>query len=163
MFVELMPLLADRTVMITVARVDDQTLRVNVMATKSESENPALSAPLSCTGAPAELDAELGKLLANYVECHQQLGNTLAAVKAEMEAAAKAAQEEARKKAEERRKKAADKPAVNSAAPAPAPNPTPPAATASLFGDTLPAQEPAARAIITGGGGGEDGCSRLAL
>ena len=53
MFVELMPLLADRTVMITVARVDDQTLRVNVMATKSESDNPALSTPLSCTGAPA--------------------------------------------------------------------------------------------------------------
>ena len=60
MFVELMPLLADRTVMITVARVDNQTLRVHVIATESESDNPALSAPLSYTGAPAELDAELG-------------------------------------------------------------------------------------------------------
>ena len=30
-FVELMPLLAGRTVMITVARVDDRTLRVNVI------------------------------------------------------------------------------------------------------------------------------------
>ncbi len=83
MFVELMPLLADRTVMITVARVDDQVLRVNVMATKSESENPALSTPLSCTGAPAELDAELGKLLANYVECHQQLARLFPRLRSE--------------------------------------------------------------------------------
>ena len=33
MFVELMPLLAGRTVMITVAREDDKTLRVNVIPT----------------------------------------------------------------------------------------------------------------------------------
>ena len=31
MFVELMPLLADRTVPITVAKVDDKTLRVSVI------------------------------------------------------------------------------------------------------------------------------------
>jgi len=31
MFVELMPLLAGRTVLITVAKVDDKTLRVNVI------------------------------------------------------------------------------------------------------------------------------------
>jgi hypothetical protein len=50
---------------------------------------------------PEELDAELGKHLAGYVECHTQLGSTLAQAKAEMEAAAKAAQEEARRKAAE--------------------------------------------------------------
>jgi len=107
MFVELMPMLAGRTVMITVAREDDKTLGVNVLPTKSgERENPALATPLSCTGTPEELDAELGRELAGYVECHQALGSTLAAAKAEMEAAAKAAQEEARKKNEERKKKA---------------------------------------------------------
>jgi hypothetical protein len=31
MFVELMPLLAGRTLLITVARVDDETIRVNVI------------------------------------------------------------------------------------------------------------------------------------
>ena len=31
MFVELMPLLAGRTVLITVAKVDDKTIRVNVI------------------------------------------------------------------------------------------------------------------------------------
>ena len=47
MFVELMPLLAGRTVMITVARVDDRTWRVNVIPTKTnESENAALTTPL---------------------------------------------------------------------------------------------------------------------
>ena len=120
MFVELMPLLAGRTVMITVARVDDKTLRVNVIPTtiSGENENPALTTPLSYTGTPEELDGELAKHLTSYVECHQKLGSLLAQAKAEMDAAAKAAQEEARKKAEERRKKAADKPAEKTAAAA---------------------------------------------
>jgi PRTRC genetic system protein E len=141
MFVELMPLLAGRTVMITVAREDDKTLRVNVLPTKSgDSENPALATPLSYTGTPEELDAELGRELAGYVECHRALGSTLAAAKAEMEAAAKAAQEEARKKAEERKKKA-EKPTDKPADPVPSTVPTAPTppATASLFGDSQPA------------------------
>ena len=103
MFGELMPLLAGRTVMITVAWENDKMLRVNVIPKKvREDENPALTTPLSYTGTPEELDAELGKHLASYVECHAQLGSTLAQAKAEMETAAKAAQEEARKKAAER-------------------------------------------------------------
>ena len=114
MFVELMPLLAGRTVMITVAREDEKTVRVCVIPKKvKEDDNPALTTPLSYTGTPEELDAELGKHLASYVECHTQLGSTLAQAKAEMEAAAKAAQEEARKKNAERNKKSAEK-AANS-------------------------------------------------
>ena len=99
-FVEIMSLLSSRTVMITVAREDERNLRVDIIpTTKSGStENPALATPLSYTGTPNELDAELGKHLASYVECHLALGSTLASAKAEMDAAAKAAQEEARKK-----------------------------------------------------------------
>jgi len=140
MFVELMPLLAGRTVMITVAREDEKTLRVNVLPTKSgDGENPALTTPLSYTGTPEELDAELGRELAGYVECHRALGSTLAAAKAEMDAAAKAAQEEAKKKAEERKKKS-EKPTDRPGDPVPAIVPTSPApaATASLFGDSQP-------------------------
>ena len=72
MFVELMPLFVGRTVMITVSREDDKTLRVNVIPTtkSGENKNPALTTPLSYTGTPEELDAELGKQLASYVECH---------------------------------------------------------------------------------------------
>ena len=110
MFVELMPLLAGRTVLITVAKVDDKTLRVNVIpALAKADDNPALSTPLTYTGSPEELDAELGKHLAGYVQTHQQTASTLAEAKATMEAAAKAAQEEAKRKAEER-KKATQKP-----------------------------------------------------
>ena len=117
-FVELMPLLAGRTVMITVARVDDRTLRVNVIPTKTnESENAALTTPLSYTGTPEELDGELGKQVAGYAEAHQQLGSTLAQVKAEMDAAAKVAQGEAKRKAAERNKKASDSKAEKDNAP----------------------------------------------
>ena len=104
MFIELMPLLAGRTVLITVAKVDDKTLRVNVIPHAKADENPALTTPLTFTGSPEELDAELGKHLASYVQTHQQTASTLAEAKATMDAAAKAAQEEAKRKAEERKK-----------------------------------------------------------
>src|SRR5208283_2087062 len=74
-FVELMPMLAGRTVLITVARENDKTVRVCVIPKKvKEDDNPALTTPLSYTGTPEELDTELGKHLASYVECHTQLG-----------------------------------------------------------------------------------------
>jgi PRTRC genetic system protein E len=91
-FVELTPLLAGRTVLITVAKVDDKTLRVNVIPHGKADDNPALSTPLTYTGPPEELDAELGKHLAGYVQTHQQTASTLAEAKATMEAAAKASQ-----------------------------------------------------------------------
>ena len=148
MFVELMPLLAGRTVMITVARVDDRTLRVNVIPTKkNEDENAALTTPLSYTGIPEELDGELGKQVASYVEAHQQLGSTLAQVKTEMDAAAKAAQEEAKRKATERSKKAPDSKIEKLAAPAPEIASPPLAATMTLF----PVPETTAAAENSGG------------
>jgi PRTRC genetic system protein E len=140
MFVELMPLLAGRTVLITVAKVDDKTLRVNVIPHGKADDNPALSTPLTYTGSPEELDAELGKHLAGYVQIHQQTASTLAEAKATMEAAAKATQEEAKRKADER-KKATQKPSISgtvqptvsaSATPASAPSP-PSAGTLGLF------------------------------
>ena len=163
MFVELMPLLAGRTVMITVAREDAKTLRVNVIPTikSGTTENPALTTPPSYTGTPEELDADLGKQLASYVESHRAFGSTLASAQAEIDAAAKAAQEEARKKVEERRKKTAEKSTDNSAAPATVPTASRPPATASLFVDT-PTAESGAKVSSTGGGG-ENACSRLAL
>ena len=61
MFVELMPLLAGRTVLITVAKVDDKTMRVNVIPTLAKADdNPARSTPLKATRCPhcmAELQA----------------------------------------------------------------------------------------------------------
>ena len=93
MFVELMPLLKQRTLLITVARIDEK-LKVNVIPTKAkEGEDEALTTPLSYTGSPEELDRELGPHLASYVDSHLALGSTLAEAKAEMDAAAKLARQ----------------------------------------------------------------------
>ena len=141
MFVEIMPLLAGRTVLITVAKVDDKTLRVNVIPTQAKAdENPALATPLTYTGPPEELDAELGKHLADYVLTHQQTASTLAEAKATLEAAAKAAQEETKRKSEERKKEAPPAPDKGTPAttvePALAPS-LEPAGTLGLF-QTIP-------------------------
>ena len=152
MFVELMPLLAGRTVLITVAKVDDKTIRVNVIpALAKADENPALTTPLTYTGSPEELDAELGKHLAGYVQIHQQTTSTLAEAKATLEAAAKAAQDEAKRKAEERRKAAQKLPATaTTAESASSASPTPAealpssasAGTLGLFSTTTPEPAP---------------------
>ena len=122
MFVELMPLLAGRTVLITVAKVDDKTLRVNVIPHGKADDNPALSTPLTYTGPPEELDAELGKHLAGYVQTHQQTASTLAEAKATMETAAKAAQDEAKRKADERKKATVKSSTTTAVEPAPTPS-----------------------------------------
>lgn len=139
MFSELMPLLARRTVLITVARENDTTLRVNVLPKRTnDSENTALTTPLSFAGTPEELDRDFARELAGYVDAHQRLGSTLAEAKAVMEAAAKAAQEEAKRKAEERRKSkapsssSASTPSDQPAATVPADSAQP--STTGLFG-----------------------------
>ena len=140
MFSELMPLLAERTVLITVARDSGTTIRATVVPKRtSESENAALSTPLSFVGTPEELDCEFAKGLAAYVDTHRQLGSTLAQAKATMEAAAKTAQEEARRKADEKRKARPSVPAPTPAvttqsASSVSPDPAP-ATAASLFSE----------------------------
>ncbi len=62
MFTELMPLLAERTVLITVARESDTTIRANVVPKQvNEGENVALSTPLSFVGTPEELDRDFAR------------------------------------------------------------------------------------------------------
>jgi len=105
-----MPILADRTVVITVARLNDDAIRVNVIPQRTgETENAALATPFSITGTPAELDAELSVHLMGYIESHRQLRTSLAEAKSRMDAAAKAAQEEAKRKTAERKKKPEEK------------------------------------------------------
>lgn len=138
MFVELMSILADRTVMITVARLNDDAIRVNVIPQRTgETENAALATPFSITGTPAELDAELNIHLLGYVESHRQLRTSLAEAKSQMDAAAKAAQEEARRKTADRKKKPEEKgTGEEKATTEPAVEPSPDAkteATPSLF------------------------------
>ncbi len=69
--------------LITVSRESDTTLRVNVipMQTK-EGENAALSTPLSFVASAEELDRDVSRELASYLDTHRQLGSTLAPAKA---------------------------------------------------------------------------------
>ena len=99
MFKELGPLLRQRTVVMILTRLEDDTIRVNVIPRKlNEGENDALTTPLSVTGTADELDAELPSALVQFVGAHLELKNTLESAKEQMAAAAKAAKAEARSK-----------------------------------------------------------------
>ena len=146
MFVELVPLLKDRTVLITIASIDGK-LKVNVIPARAkEGEEQALTTPLSFTGSAAELDAELASHLTNYVHSHMELRNTLAEAKAEMDAAAKAA----------RQKVKTTQPAPKSDPPknneeSPHPTKSEPDITPSLFAGQSQTVEPAPEAKAEGG------------
>ena len=92
--------------MLTVARIDQNRIRVNVIPTrKREDENAALGAPLSFSGTPEEVDGEMARNLGVYVEENLRLQHTLEEAKAEMDAAAKTAREQASGKAGQTAKK----------------------------------------------------------
>jgi len=98
-FVQLMPLLADRTLMVIVSKTDDQHLTLSVVPKRmKESENAALTTPLCCTGTPEELDRDLPTHLREFVAGHVTLSNNLAQIQREREEAEKAAREELKKK-----------------------------------------------------------------
>jgi PRTRC genetic system protein E len=117
MFLELMPLLRKRRLLLTISLIEGDTIRATVAPQKAtETEDNAITTPLAITGSAEELDRELPGQLVSFVGAHLQLQSTLATAKAEMDAAAKAAREEARKKTA--------RPA-STTAPAVAPKPTP--------------------------------------
>jgi PRTRC genetic system protein E len=99
MFKELGPLLRQRTVVMILTRLEDGSIRVNVIPRKlNESENDALTTPLSVAGTAEELDAQLPSALVEFVGAHLELRNTLESAKEQMAAAGKAAKAEARSK-----------------------------------------------------------------
>ena len=101
MFQELMPLLAQRVLLLTLSRVSDEKISVNVIPKSLNSnqrdDDAALTTPLAVTGTPKELDEQLPPQLAEFVETHLGLSSTLKNAKEQMEAAAKAAKEAAKK------------------------------------------------------------------
>ena len=141
MFKELGPLLRQRTVVLILTRLEDDTIRVNVIPRKlNEGENDALTTPLSVAGTAEELDSELPSALVQFVGAHLELKNTLESAKEQMAAAAKAAKAEARSKAAAKPVPAQPEPAATQTkksadeAPKPAePRKQEPARNASLF------------------------------
>ena len=94
-----MPMLAERTLMLIVSKVDDQHLTLSVVPKRMrEGENTALATPLCCTGTPDELDRDLPAQLRDFVAGHVALSNNLAQIHREREEAEKAAREELKKK-----------------------------------------------------------------
>ena len=98
-FTQLMPMLADRTVMMIVSKADEQHLTVSVIPKRTkDSENAALATPFCCTGTPEELDRELPTQVREFVAGHVALSANLAEIQREREEAEKAAREELKKK-----------------------------------------------------------------
>jgi len=100
MFQELMPLLAQRTLIVTMSRVSDAEMRINVVPKPlkpDQQDNGALTTPLSVAGSPKELDEQLPRQLVEFVETHLGLSSTLKNAKEQMEAAAKTAREAVKK------------------------------------------------------------------
>jgi PRTRC genetic system protein E len=148
MFKELVPILRQRAVLMTVTFIDEDQIRVNVVPKKlKDSENNALTTPVTITGTAEELDAELASTLVNFVGAHLLLKNTLDSAKADMEAAAETAKAEARAKTKTPPKK--DAPQSSTAKPKDEPKPAEPPVprTASLF--DMPAAEPPAPVTTT--------------
>ena len=81
MFQELMPLLAQRTLIVCMSRVSDDEMRVSVIPKPLKSDQPnddaALTTPLSITGTPQELDEQLPRQLVEFVETHLGLSSNL--------------------------------------------------------------------------------------
>ncbi len=144
MFQQLVPLLRQRSVLLTVTSLEEDQIRVNVLPKRlADGENAALTTPMSFTGTAAELDAQLPDAIVTFVASHLELKNTLDRAKEEMAAAAKAAQDEARNKSKTAKKtpqvaepvkkdeqKAVEPPTVRGLFDMPAPvsaQPTPPA------------------------------------
>ena len=145
MFKELAPYLRQRAVLLTVTRLEEDQIRVNVIPQKlKDSENAALTTPLTVTGTAEELDRDLPTTLVSFVASHLELKNTLERAKSEMDAAAKAAQAGARNKSKTTATKVASK--QDTAKPEETPTvplapPEPPKA-ASLFDVPAPAPAP---------------------
>jgi PRTRC genetic system protein E len=103
MFQELMPLLSQRVLILTLSRVTEEEVCVNVIpkALKSDhqDDDATLTTPLAVTGTPKELDEQLARQLVEFVETHLGLSSTLKSAKKQMDAAAKAAREAAKKSA----------------------------------------------------------------
>ena len=141
MFKELGPLLRQRTVVMILTRLEDETIRVNVIPRKlNESENDALTTPLSVAGTAEDLDSQLPSALVQFVGAHLELRNTLESAKEQMAAVAKTAKAEARSKVAPKTPPVPTEPAAAEtkkpadAAPKPAePRKQEPARNASLF------------------------------
>ena len=107
MFSELLPLLAERTLFLTLARVDESRIRINVIPKRlkeNDTGEGALTAPLSITGTAEELDRDLSVQLSGFVESLTQTSCNLAQLQEIHKGAVKAVEAENKKALDSKRK-----------------------------------------------------------
>ena len=105
MFKQLSPLLANQSLVLTVASIADGSIRVTITPRSTGKDDPKeLSQPFAVEGTAEELDAGLPQAISGYTAEVMTLTRCLAQVKANMEAALKEAKAEADKKIAEARK-----------------------------------------------------------
>src|SRR3984893_4364222 len=106
-FTELMPLLKQRAVMITISDLGEGLLRVNIIPRKiegSSEDNAALTTPLSITGRAEELDRELPGHLTSFTDSIAKTGSNLEELRTQHSAAVKAMEAENKKKLDDKKK-----------------------------------------------------------
>jgi PRTRC genetic system protein E len=130
-FTELKRLIAKRSLTITVAVLDDEQIRVNVVphaqladskvneqikysnksevASVPEEAIKALTTPISITGTAEEIDAKFPAILCEYVESHVQLQETLDRASSEIAEAVKAIDERNKAKTKDKTVKREEK------------------------------------------------------
>jgi PRTRC genetic system protein E len=82
MFQQLVPLLRQRSVLLTVTALEEDQICVNVLPKKlADGENAALTTPMRFTGTAAELDAQLPEAIVSFVASHLGLKKRLTAPK----------------------------------------------------------------------------------
>jgi PRTRC genetic system protein E len=124
MFVELLPILRNRPVMLTVALVNDQAIRVNVIPKRlkdGDSGDDALTTPLTITGTAEELDREFATQLVGFTGSFVKLGSNLSDIEAAHATAVKAVEAERKKDLDNKRKGATSRatPPSSTAKPGP--------------------------------------------
>jgi PRTRC genetic system protein E len=107
MFTELAPLLADRTLLLTLSAVPGGAIRVNVIP-KCRNENDAaekaLATPLSVTGTGADLDRDFPAQLTGYAQSILETDSTLNQIRETHKAAVKELEAENKKALDAKRK-----------------------------------------------------------
>jgi len=124
MFVELLPILRNRPLMLTLALVGEKAIQVNVIPKRQkegDSGDNALTTPLTVTGTPDELDREFASQLVGFSDAFVRLGSNLSEIEAAHASAVKAVEAERKKEIESKRKGAISKPASTTAETKPGP------------------------------------------
>ncbi len=133
LFQGLAPLLANRTVILTVSASGTGQVTLNVIPKKvKDDESDALTTALCITASPEELDRDLPAQLREFTNVHAQAACNIQRVKDELTAAEKAE----RDAADEKRAKKAKAKTVQ-----PAPAPAEPLTTLGLFDQNEPDAE----------------------